>query len=227
MRPECNHVIRGSFYKTTSATEAGIICEDCYRAHCYGKEAYIKSYKHCILAETITPAASRKICRCKDVPHFDGSGRPLALFPVDKEAKHIDVGGVGTVQCTLLKLGELLALAKYDGMQSLLGSKKKSKPSVSLSKPVSEVTKSSASSLASQQKGSTWKLKQLRTVTGTSMHDAKERTASSSTTSVVTEPQADSDIPLFFRKYTARYPFGPVHMALRIGPVVIENGVTQ
>ena len=227
MQPECKQIIRGSMFTTSSHTDPAIICEDCYRRHYYGKETYVKAYKHCILADTIHPEASRKMCRCKEVPHFDGSGRAKALFPVDKAARHINVRGVGTVQCTLLKLGELVALAKYEGMQSIIGSKKKEKLPNLTSKVPEGVTNGSPKTKPGQPSGSTWKLKQMRTVTGTSKHDDQARTASSSTTSVVTEAQADSDIPLFFRKYTARYPFGPVHMALRIGPVVIENGVTQ
>ena len=41
------------------------------------------------------------------------------------------------------------------------------------------------------------------------------------------ESEADEDIPLFFRQFTEKYPFGNVHMALRVGPLVIENGVSQ
>jgi hypothetical protein len=41
------------------------------------------------------------------------------------------------------------------------------------------------------------------------------------------ENEADEDVPFFMRKFTNRYPFGNVHMALRIGPLIIENGVDQ
>lgn len=41
------------------------------------------------------------------------------------------------------------------------------------------------------------------------------------------EPTADTDIPLFFSKFTTKRPFGNVHMALRVGPLLIENGVAQ
>ncbi|KAL5356140.1 hypothetical protein BJX96DRAFT_185608 [Aspergillus floccosus] len=37
----------------------------------------------------------------------------------------------------------------------------------------------------------------------------------------------DEDIPLFFRQCMERNPFAEVHMALRIGPLVIENGVSN
>ena len=42
-----------------------------------------------------------------------------------------------------------------------------------------------------------------------------------------TEAAADEDIPLFFRQFMQQYPFGNVHMALRVGFLVIENGVAQ
>jgi hypothetical protein len=77
------------------------------------------------------------------------------------------------------------------------------------------------------KKVSGWRRRQLRTVTRTSLHDAKQRTATSGATTVADEVEADEDIPFFFRKYTEKYPFGNVHMSLRVGPLVIENGVTQ
>ncbi len=44
---------------------------------------------------------------------------------------------------------------------------------------------------------------------------------------VATDPAADGDMPLFFRKSAAKDPFANVHMALRVGPLVVENGVAQ
>jgi hypothetical protein len=126
-RPECGSVIRGSMFVSTAASPGPdqqivriVICEDCYRSVHYGDTSFTKSYKHCILAEAITPRISRAICRCKTVRHFDGSGNALALFPAPKGAHHLDVGGTGTVQCSLLKLGEMVALAKYNGLQSVV-----------------------------------------------------------------------------------------------------------
>jgi hypothetical protein len=72
-----------------------------------------------------------------------------------------------------------------------------------------------------------WRPGKLLTVTGRSLHDSASRSASESSTSVATEAQADGDIPLYFRKFTEKYPFGNVHMALRVGPLIIENGVSQ
>jgi hypothetical protein len=65
-----------------------------------------------------------------------------------------------------------------------------------------------------------------KTITQQSQH-APERAAMSGTAVAVEEAEADEDIPFFLKRYTEKYPFGNVHMALRIGPIVIENGVAQ
>lgn len=205
--------------------QAAIVCEDCYRHHCLDKNTYIKAYKHSVLAGSITPEVSTKICHCKKVAHYDKDGRALSLYPVDKKARHLDVGGVGTIQCSLLKLGESVALAKYNGLQTIVGVKKPRRQSKV--EPKYMPRKSQESSKGEQQtKVSGWKAK-IVMVNGNSLHDPENRSAASSTTSVAMEAQADQDIPLFFRRFTEKYPFGNVHMGLRVGPLVIENGVSQ
>lgn len=228
----CREVIRGSMFVATTKGLPPIVCEACYRSKHYGDSSFIKAYKHCVLGETITPPISRKICHCTEVPHFDSTGKPLALFPIDKDARHVDVGGLGTIQCSILKLGEIVALAKYDGLQSITGTKKKNKVkqeqnAFSTMLVSGDEPGGTANEGSTNQKKSTWKLKQPTTKTESSLQNTATRVAASSSTSMVTEPEADTDIPLFFRKFTTKYPFGNVHMALRVGPLVIENGVAQ
>ncbi|SPQ20773.1 c9995225-d21e-49de-9587-fd45d7d956d4 [Thermothielavioides terrestris] len=242
-RPECGSVIRGSMFVSTGASPRPdqqkvqvVICEDCYRSVHYGDTSFTKSYKHCILAEAITPRISRALCRCKTVRHYDGSGNALALFPVPKGAYHLDVGGTGTVQCSLLKLGEIVALAKYNGLQSVVGSNGKrlepfKLPSSIASNASSSPDKDRASpgeeGSAPNKASKQWTFKRLETKTESSLSDSATRVAASGSTTAVTEATADEDIPLFFRRFTSKYPFGNVHMALRVGPLVIENGVAH
>lgn len=40
-------------------------------------------------------------------------------------------------------------------------------------------------------------------------------------------PPVEDDIPAFFRRWAEKDPFGDMHMALRVGPLVIENGVER
>lgn len=134
----------------------------------------------------------------------------MSLFPVPKKAFHLK----HTIPpCNLIDLGDQVALAKYQGLQTALGGKDK------IEKQRGELTKAE---LPNAKKS---KSDELRKMIGRGR--AHSRSASSSNTSVVTEPQADEDIPLLFRRYTEKYPYGNVHMALRVGPLVIENGVAQ
>ena len=54
---------------------------------------------------------------------------------------------------------------------------------------------------------------------------AKDKSYEVFSTETINEKEAEADIPFFVRRITDRYPFGNVHMALRLGPVVVENGV--
>ncbi|KAF7555989.1 hypothetical protein G7Z17_g1717 [Cylindrodendrum hubeiense] len=206
MSPGCKNVIRGSI----------------------DEDLFVKSYKHCAISEAITPAVSRKLCHCKDVLHFDEAGDPLALLPVDKTAQHLDVNGVGSIRCSLLKLGEVVAMSKFNGLQAATGLKKPSKVQSMVSKLAQRKNKVLIDDQSPEiPRLPSGKMKKMKMVTTTSIHDPHNRSAVSSTTSVVTEAEADQDIPLFFRRYAEKYPFGNVHMALRVGPLVFENGVSH
>ncbi len=204
--------------------EPSVVCEDCYRLHYYGKESYSKQYKHCVLDESITSEKSRDLCHCKTVPHHDDSGQPLSLFPVKNGDNHLDVGGSGTIQCTLLKLGELVAGAKFNGLQDIVGIKD-AKASTMLAKEVAAVKSVVKADIAAQT--SREKTEKRKSTAASSSKDTANSGTAPNSTSVVTEAETDTDIPLFFRRFTTKYPFADVHMALRVGPLVIENGVAQ
>lgn len=222
----CGSTIRSSmYYKEEEANEDGKqtiverICEDCYREKEIGKPEYMKMYKHSILDEIITPRISRKICLCDDVPHHDPQGKGLDLFPVSKGAKHRKAWLPGTVECGLLKLGEAVAEAKYDGMRTIASKKKTDKKKRNL---VDEGRDDMRHGDKAKQKHT----ERPKIITQQSQH-APERDAMSGTAVATEEAEADGDIPFFLKRYTEKYPFGNVHMALRIGPIVIENGVAQ
>jgi hypothetical protein len=210
-----------------------ICCEDCYRKSHYGNSNFVKSYKRCILSETITPQASRSICRCESVPHFDSKGYSLSLFPVQKTHSHLSKGGVGTLQCGLLKLGHITAEAMYEGMQTNLNTakQKKPRPNSSVMEAFQGAEEQDENSGLSQHKktsaGSNSSKLKFTHATKSSLHDSDKNTETSGSTPMVSEELADDDIPFIFKKYTEKYPFGNIHMALQIGPLLIENGVSQ
>ena len=114
-----------------------------------------------------------------------------------------------------------MALAKYDGMQTILGK-------VRGPDNVKQTSKDGENCIKILQKIIAKKVRfKLKKVTGASLVDTTKRTAASGETIEFKEAEADEDIPFFFRKYTEKYPFGNVHMALRVGPLLVENGVAQ
>lgn len=222
----CRSIIRSSMYCKNEENEVGEqtpvdrICEDCYREKGIGESAYMKMYKHCILDEIITPHISRKICMCDDVPHRDPQGKNLDLFPVSKDARHRKAVIPGTVECGLLKLGEAVAEAKYSGMRTIGSKKKIGQKKRNLADEKRHDDKQRADETKHKQK-------QRPKIMTQQSQQAPERDAISGTAVGIEEAEADGDIPFFLKRYTEKYPFGNVHMALRIGPVVIENGVAQ
>lgn len=187
------------------------VCEGCYRQHYHGNPQYEKAYKHCILYETITPPISRKMCECGLISQVDEVSR---LFPVPKGQPHI---GNDEARCKLLKLGNQVALAKYHGLLSIVKTQQ------------------------TQPKGCKKVASKLRSILHLDRKDQNNQESETieiseskklplqdvSNNAAATEAAADEDIPLFFRQFTQQYPFGNVHMALRVGPLVIENGVAQ
>ncbi|TGJ84461.1 hypothetical protein E0Z10_g4333 [Xylaria hypoxylon] len=221
----CLNVIRSSMYRQTAIHQyqkqgqAEAICEDCYRNRLLGTTGFVKTYKHCILREAINPQISRQICFCDEVPHRDTEGKPLSLFPVDNDSKHIKATGPGLVECGLLKLSEIVAEAKYDGMQTIVSKKQKKNRSLVDEKREDEEREALASRKGQKQ--------QQRKVITQQSQNAPDRTAETGTSMAVAEAEADEDVPFFLKRYTENYPFGNVHMALRLGPLVLENGVAH
>ncbi|KIN07110.1 hypothetical protein OIDMADRAFT_67317, partial [Oidiodendron maius Zn] len=227
----CESIIRSSMYCKQSTetrgkkTSAEQMCEDCYREKAVDKPEFVKVYKHSILNEIITPRISRKICLCENVPHYDSQGKNLTLFPVSKDVNHRKAHMPGMVECGLFKLGEIVAEAKYNGMR-IITSRKKQKQKKQMQKNKRNLA---GERREDNQRVENMKQKQAhrpKTITQQSQQ-APERATISGTTVAVEEAEAHEDIPFFLRRYTEKYPFGNVHMALRIGPVVIENGVAQ
>ena len=220
---KCGMAISGSMYcRKKPTTGKGpeseqYLCEDCYVKLVLGRQdsdSFVKLYKHCILKEVVNPKWSRKICRCDDVPHYNTQGMSMSLFPVDKTHNHRKADVPGAVECGLLKLGELVAEAKYDGMQTILTSTDPTKK-----KPVGKKDDATKET----------KIKSIgrpKTVT-TQSQQAPDREGTTGTAVAFEEAKADEDIPLLYRQFAEQYPFGNVHMALRVGPLVIENGVKK
>ncbi|KAI0874388.1 hypothetical protein GGS24DRAFT_345776 [Hypoxylon argillaceum] len=222
----CSKVIRGSMYRTADINQSQdkgptTICEDCYRDKYIGTTKFVKVYKHCILREAITPPISRKICFCDEVPHRDPQGKPITLFPVGIDDGHLKASGPGLVECGLLKLPEILAEAKYEGMQTLTLKKNQKKTN-----NLADEKRRANEREESREPKRNQKQPQRKIVTRGSQN-APNMATQTGTSVAVAEAEADEDVPFFLRRYAENYPFGNVHMALRLGPLVLENGVAH
>lgn len=219
---KCHSVVRGSMFLQTNSSSNQSICEGCYRQHYHGNPQYEKAYKHCILYETITPPISREMCECGIISQVD-ENRVSRLFPVPKGQPHIDSD---EARCKLLELGHHVALAKYHGLLNTVN------PQHNPPKGCKKVASKLRSAFGISDRSRKDLIDQDNEAIATS--ESKKlplqnvlKDGFSGNNAAATEAAADEDIPLFFRQFTQQYPFGNVHMALRVGPLVIENGVAQ
>lgn len=203
---ECRSVIRGSTF--TNLRDEGIaVCEGCYRARYYGQPEFTKHYKSCCLPKAITPEVSRRICHCSSIRRRDNHGRPVALWPMEKKNMGHLNGGTGRVSCGLLELTDMVAEAKYAATRF----------KVERNITLEEVKRSELAFVKEP--------------------DEQPRPSKLKTTTTATAPEFGSsygfttdspeEVPFYIRSVTDKYPYGNVHMALRLGPIIIENGVAK
>ncbi|KAI9868519.1 MAG: hypothetical protein M1813_005963 [Trichoglossum hirsutum] len=226
----CQDVIRGSFFHRVGELSSSGVCESCFRKSKASWTNTVKTYKHCILREAITGEISRQICRCSSVPRADPDGKSRPLFPMASHGEH-------RAQCGLLDLVDSVAQAKYEGwllpMEKRLNLSEEKRYSEEKTREASarmekerrkeraQGKKEASKAARAASRGKTG----LHSATNSSLVQSTERTPTIESTAAVEEDEANEDIPAFMKPFTDRYPFGNIHMALRVGPLLIENGV--
>lgn len=213
---ECHSIIRGSVFKAVK-DEPVIVCEGCYREKHYGETGFQKQYKTCCLAEVVTPELSRKICHCPSVRRRDNNGRLRPLWPFEQEGSgdmHLK-GDSGKVKCGLHDLTDMVAEAKY-GATRLKAEKDTT---------LRDVRR------RGQREQDLREFRKGRSVDGKDRPGkiANKNSAAISEfgSSYGLTTESPQDIPVYLRSITDKYPYGNIHMALRIGPMIIENGVAK
>lgn len=117
--------------------------------------------------------------------------------------------------CALHKLGFIEANAKYEGLKVVAGEEPKSGNRLSTAMARFTTRDDRA------PKKSTSSRKSVVSVFS-SKGDPNE---SPRARGVFEDPSQDTNVPQFFRKFADEDAFSHVHMSLRVGPLVIENGV--
>ncbi|KAJ5716602.1 hypothetical protein N7493_008513 [Penicillium malachiteum] len=213
-------MINGSIFTQGSGDARKDICEDCYRKNHYGKSRYKKRYKHCILPEAITPEVSREMCHCASVLPVDEDGQARSLFPVPMFDDHKNLS---YARCKILNLDHDISLAKLHGLIIAATEEERlAKPSM-VQSLLGKLMTDTSSSLNHKEKP----LKPEKLPRTLPKHQVYPPSHPNGGKEFATEAGADDDVPLLFRRFAKQYPFGNVHMGLRIGPLVIENGVQQ
>lgn len=197
--PGCGSVITSSMYVGRDDT---VICETCYRRHYLNQSGFSKVYKHSALDDVMTPVLARRICKCTGVAWNRGD-KPAELYPVDPADGHLD-------DCGLLKLGRVEAKAKYGGLRAVAGGSP------------GATTKLLTREDSFNKKPSSTR-RRLSSVFGSS-RSTDVRAEVPEPKGVVSDPAEDMNIPESFRKFADKNAFSHVHMAVRVGPLVIENG---
>ena len=217
------------------------VCEDCYRKEHYGDKSYYKRQKECILPLIISPEISRRMCQCKSVSPIDENGQPRALFPMSREdrALHDYNTNPGGHQCRLIKLSSFITQAKYETTAAALSQRKIAKRPTSLLEFEKHVedTQNKPLDIKSRRKftnpmsssSSGWGVSSPTSATLASSAGSTKRmsVATGSTGTSIDEAEADEEIPIFSKTYARKYPFGHVKMALRVGPLLIGNGMVK
>lgn len=198
------------------------LCESCYRRMHYGDPSFTKIHKHNCLEAEISSEDSQKICLCPSVPRHGDSG-PRPLFPVDeiKDKKyHLNTQGTpGKLRCGLYELTDLVAEAKFASTrlnidkQKTLRETRRDDVAQEAAEPAKTGNKTTITTRPSK-------------IDGPSLVEPNAIIAEFGNTSGVTDDSYES-IPSYLRPVADKYPYGNVHMALSIGPLVIENGVEK
>lgn len=222
--PLCNDIITGSLFKSGDPEEPRVVCEDCYFRHFYGKESFVKQYKHCILPEAITPEESRRICSCSSVPHSNGDDS-LALFPVPCNARH-HYNAISDKMCKLCSLDDIVAVAKHRALCEAAGieePKKERSPKLSI-----DIMKMLQRDQPQPEESTSRILSKFRKSSKMISSERMEQHLHPSATldHAVSDPQAEPNVPAFFKAHVDKDPFANVHVRLRIGPLIVENGIS-
>lgn len=264
-RPKCNRIIRGPSYIcvrgcTTQSSDGSManpirFCETCFlqgKALCpYQHQGFRKTYKHSILPDIISPAASRILCECKNIPFG-------ARFPIDMNSTHQR----SNPKCVLLELSKTMNLARAKSLKEPLRFVQKKQKNLQRNLPAStndaqrvenahrrqilslghrkdilpdwddelatmKTVESGDDSLpeveTALKERTKIKRKQRRTVSFDLNTTKQESSAHHIRSKSEKPPKISTNIAASLK----RYPFSNVRTSMMVGPLLIENGAQE
>lgn len=229
MQHGCSGVIVSTYFVSNTPEDPKIVCETCYRQHHYGKESYVKTYKHLLCNDIMTDGVANKMCTCASVKRCDSTGKAVNLYPYDGH------GGHREASCRLLRLNELEAHAKFEGLVTVSGTRITKFDEVvhAISVMGAGSSKMRPSTSKNENKGATVVNKRLSSVllgkdrAGKTDESATLELPPAQSPRAITDPAEDSHIPAFFGQFADKNGLKDAHMALRVGTLVFETGGEQ
>ncbi|CAG9983108.1 unnamed protein product [Clonostachys byssicola] len=199
---KCSSAIRGSMFVGPGGSK-DVICQNCYfTSDSYGRPDWHKRYKTCCLDGDITTGVSQGLCNCKTLTKVsDGKLKPL--FPITSDKSSRNKHG----PCALMAVDNTLAEAKFDSTRL------KTDKSFSLSDYKGLMKKESDKS---REKDNKLGKKQTPDLTYYMPEFGIDKFQ-----------KEGGGTPPYLRPAIPQEPFGHVHMALRFGTVLVENGVAN
>lgn len=198
----CSSAIRGSMFVGPGGSN-DVICQNCYfGSDSYGRPDWHKRYKSCCLDGDITTDVSQRLCNCKTLTKVS-DGKPKPLFPISPDKSSRNKHG----PCALMAVDNTLAEAKFDSTRL------KTDKSLSLSDYKGLMKKESDKS---REKDNKLGKKQTPDLTYYMPEFGIDKFQ-----------KEGGGTPPYLRPAMPQQPFGHVHMALRFGTVLIENGVAN
>ena len=247
----CHTPIRTSVYwrkrsadqqsPTVPKDTADRVCEACYLRLHYGSKVYYKAPKECILPFSIPPDIAGRMCQC--------GGGVSRVFPMmrgdywrhggNDKAKFGPSHTVST-SCMLVKLGTFIAEAKYATTGGTTSQRKTNKRPALLREfekqakeandKANDVKSLTRLGSAIHRSTSNRKISGVAWSALSNNSDYSSRrlsTATSETSSSTDEAYANESIPVLYKSYARKRPFSKINMALRVGPLQIQNGTSQ
>lgn len=173
------------------------------------------------------------MCQCGNVSR---------IFPMAKEdeERHEDSDKPSGPRCNLIKLANFVAEAKYETTGASTAQRRMAKRPTSLrefEKSVKETNDRAAEGKTPSKFGNAMNRstssRRFSGVPGSPLANnsgdfSRRLSTTTSATSVsVDESYADENVPVLFKNYARKRPFAKVNMALRVGPLLIQNGTTK
>ena len=212
---ECQGVIRGSLYTKIKVEGEHrlaypIICEGCYCDNHYGEEGFNKNYNTSPLPKALLSGPVSAMCKCHGKLGIRSDKKDSRPASIDTPLRH------GNPECPVGYYSDMLAESLF--ASSRLDFEKGKSLADYQDKHAQEDLKKATDA---------WRDQKRTTYRPTLRRRTDDEIIGELGLEGIQTASEPSQVPEYLRPMSSVNPWGMVHMALRVGPLVIENGVNK